>query len=246
MASVLGICGSARKKGSTATLLKEVLTATGLASELVWLSDLQIRFCQGCHACMKQKGRCIIEDDMAPLLDKFLAASALVVASPNYYYTVSGLMKNMIDRSISLNYRGVGEDTGMAFHGFLRAIYAGEPLMIYGDGEQTRDFTYIADVVEANLLAMTRGETGAVYNIAGGARVTVNQCLEILQRVTGQELRVIHLEPQHGEMRHTYADIALAQRSLGYAPRVSLEEGLAAEDAWYRETFWASRESKNG
>ncbi len=125
----------------------------------------------------------------------------------------------------------------MAFHGFLRAIYADEPLRVYGDGEQTRDFTYVADVVQANLLAMNRGRTGAVYNIAGGSRVTLNQCLEVLQRVTGRELRIVHNERQHGDVRHTYADISLARRELGYEPRVALEEGLAAQDKWFREVI---------
>jgi multimeric flavodoxin WrbA len=122
MAKVLGICGSARKKGSTAALLQEVVNAIGLDSEIIWLSDLSIKFCLGCHACMEQQGRCVIEDDMAALLDKFLENKFIVVASPNYYYTVSGLMKNMIDRSISLNYRGVGEDTGMVFHGYMPLV----------------------------------------------------------------------------------------------------------------------------
>ena len=122
MATVLGICGSAQKKGSTATLLQEVLNAIEADSELIYLGDLNIKFCLGCRKCMKQQGRCVIEDDMAGLSDKLLAARAIVVASPNYYYTVSGLMKNMIDRSISLNYRGSGEDTGVAFHGWMPLV----------------------------------------------------------------------------------------------------------------------------
>ena len=119
MSTALGICGSAQKNGSTTTLLQEVLDAIGVDSELIWLKDLNIKFCLGCRSCMKQQGQCVIEDDMAGLLEKFLAAKAIVIASPNYYYTVSGLMKNMIDRSISLNYKGIGEDTGVAWHGSL-------------------------------------------------------------------------------------------------------------------------------
>ena len=122
MSTVLGICGSAQKKGSTITLLQEVVNAIGVDSELIWLSDLIIRFCLGCRSCMKQHGQCVIQDDMAGLLDKFLAAKAVVVASPNYYYTVSGLMKNMIDRSMCLNYRGIGEDTGVAWHGSMPLV----------------------------------------------------------------------------------------------------------------------------
>ena len=118
MSTVLGICGSARKKGNTATLLREVLDATGMENELVFLSDLTIGFCTGCLSCVKNRGVCIKDDDMKGLLGKMIAAQAIVLGSPNYYYDVSGLMKNMIDRSISSSYRGVGEYTGMEWHGW--------------------------------------------------------------------------------------------------------------------------------
>ena len=118
MSIVLGICGSARKKGNTATLLREVLDATGMENELVFLSDLTIGFCTGCLSCVKNRGVCIKDDDMKGLLGKMIAAQAIVLGSPNYYYDVSGLMKNMIDRSISSSYRGVGEYTGMEWHGW--------------------------------------------------------------------------------------------------------------------------------
>ena len=118
MSIVLGICGSARKKGNTATLLREVLDATGMENELVFLSDLTIGFCTGCLSCVKNRGVCIKDDDMKGLLGKMIAAQAIVLGSPNYYYDVSGLMKNMIDRSISSSYRGIGEYTGMEWHGW--------------------------------------------------------------------------------------------------------------------------------
>ena len=118
MPGILGICGSARKKGNTATLLREVLNATGMESELIFLADLTIGFCTGCLSCVKNKGVCIKDDDMKGLLDKMIAAQAIVLGSPNYYYDVSGLMKNMIDRSISASYIGIGEYTGMEWHGW--------------------------------------------------------------------------------------------------------------------------------
>ena len=118
MSTVLGICGSARKKGNTAALLREALNAAGMESELVFLSDLTIGFCTGCLSCVKNKGVCIKDDDMQGLLDKMIEARAIVLGSPNYYYDVSGLMKNMIDRSISSSYLGIGEYTGMAWHGW--------------------------------------------------------------------------------------------------------------------------------
>jgi len=118
MSTVLGICGSARKKGNTATLLREALNATGMESELIFLSDLTIGFCTGCLSCVKNKGVCIKDDDMQGLLEKMMEARAIVLGSPNYYYDASGLMKNMIDRSISSSYLGIGEYTGMAWHGW--------------------------------------------------------------------------------------------------------------------------------
>jgi multimeric flavodoxin WrbA len=118
MSEILGICGSARKKGNTAYLVQEVLQSTGLASELIFLSDLTIGFCTGCLSCRAYKGRCPKDDDMRLLLDKALPAKAIVLGSPNYYYDVSGLMKNMIDRSIAWCYLGIGENTGMEWHGW--------------------------------------------------------------------------------------------------------------------------------
>jgi multimeric flavodoxin WrbA len=118
MSTVLGICGSARKNGNTATLLREALNATGMESELVFLSDLTIGFCSGCLSCVKNKGVCIKDDDMKGLLEKMIESRAIVLGSPNYYYDVSGLVKNMIDRSISSSYLGIGEYTGMEWHGW--------------------------------------------------------------------------------------------------------------------------------
>jgi multimeric flavodoxin WrbA len=118
MADILGICGSARKNGNTAALLKEVLKSTGMENELVFLSDLNISFCSGCLKCRENKGKCAKDDDMQVLLDKFLSSKAIVLGSPNYYYDISGLMKNMIDRSIAWCYLGIGEHTGMEWHGW--------------------------------------------------------------------------------------------------------------------------------
>ena len=125
----------------------------------------------------------------------------------------------------------------MAFHKFLRAIYTGGTIQIYGDGEQTRDFTYATDIVEANILAMIHGEPGSCFNVGGGSRVTVNYCLDVLRRITGRDFAVAYESPQHGDVRHTWADIAAAQTVLGFQPRVSLEEGLDAVDEWFRSVI---------
>jgi len=137
--------------------------------------------------------------------------------------------------AVSLRYftvYGPRQRPDMAFHKFLRAAALGEPIGVYGDGDQTRDFTFISDAVNANVLAATRGVPGRVYNIGGGSRVSVNDVLAMIQRVTGRTLRVNVDSVQKGDMRHTYADTSRALADLGYAPTVGLEQGLAAEYPW--------------
>jgi len=118
MAKILGICGSPRKKGTTAALLAEVLRHCDGTSETVHLADLTIGHCYGCLSCMKNRGVCVRRDDMAGLIEKMFDADAMVIGTPNFYYCVSGLLKNMIDRTIATSYVGVGEYTGMEWHGW--------------------------------------------------------------------------------------------------------------------------------
>ena len=118
MPEILGICGSARKKGNTSMLLQELLAATEMDSELIYLSDLTIGFCTGCLYCKKNNGKCTQEDDMQLILEKSISSKAIVLGSPNYYYDISGLIKNMIDRSIAWCYLGIGEHTGTEWHGW--------------------------------------------------------------------------------------------------------------------------------
>ena len=103
---------------------------------------------------------------------------------------------------------------------------------MYGDGEQTRDFTFVADAVERQRRRGHPGRPGRVYNIGGGSRVSVNEVLEMIGRVSGRQ-PLVNVDPaQKGDMRHTYADTSLARADLGFAPAVGLEEGLAAEYQW--------------
>jgi len=125
----------------------------------------------------------------------------------------------------------------MGFNRFLHATLKGEPITVFGDGEQTRDFTFVEDAVKATMAAATRGVPGRVYNIGGGSRVTVNEVLEIIGRVTGRKPLVSVEEDQKGDMRHTYADTERARTDLGFAPSVNLEQGLAAEHAWLKRTL---------
>lgn len=140
--------------------------------------------------------------------------------------------------TVSLRYftvYGPRQRPDMGFHKFLRAAIKGEPISLYGDGHQTRDFTFVADAAAATHLAATKGVPGRVYNIGGGSRVSMLEVLEIMGRVTGHP-PVVHQDPaQKGDMRHTFADTTLARHDMGFAPTVTLEQGLAAEYAWLKE-----------
>jgi UDP-glucose 4-epimerase len=120
----------------------------------------------------------------------------------------------------------------MGFHKFLRAAIRDEPITVFGDGEQTRDFTFVHDAVAATAAAAVRGVPGRVYNIGGGSRVSINQVFEMIGRVSGRPPRIDVDPAQKGDMRHTYADTSLAQADLGFRPTVGLEEGIAAEYRW--------------
>ena len=139
--------------------------------------------------------------------------------------------------TVSLRYftvYGPRQRPDMAFHRFCKAIVEQQPVRIFGDGYQTRDFTYISDVIEANVRAASvDAAIGQVVNIAGGARVTVHTILSTLREITGMPVTVECIEKQHGDVRDTYADTTLAERILGYCPQVQLHEGLAREFAYY-------------
>jgi nucleoside-diphosphate-sugar epimerase len=140
--------------------------------------------------------------------------------------------------AVSLRYftvYGPRQRPDMGFHRFLRATLLDQPITVYGDGEQTRDFTFVHDAVAANIAAAARGVPGRVYNIGGGSRVSVNHVLEMIGRVARRQPRVIVDPAQKGDMRHTYADTSLARADLGFVPKVGLEEGLTAEHAWLAE-----------
>lgn len=143
--------------------------------------------------------------------------------------------KNFGIPTVSLRYFtvfGPRQRPDMAFHKFIRAMLRNEPLPIFGTGEQTRDFTYIDDAVEANVLAMRTGREGAVYNIGGGARVSLNQAIALLEEISGKKAVRNSAGVQKGDVLHTWADTARAHRELGFQPRFDLKEGLKREFEW--------------
>jgi nucleoside-diphosphate-sugar epimerase len=142
--------------------------------------------------------------------------------------------------TVSLRYftvYGPRQRPDMGFHKFLRATILGEPIAVYGDGEQTRDFTFVQDIVSANIAASIRGVPGRVYNIGGGSRVSVNEVLDLIGRIAKRRPVVRVDAVQKGDMRHTYADTSLARADLEFAPTVGLEEGLTAEYQWLNESM---------
>src|SRR5690606_7052207 len=121
----------------------------------------------------------------------------------------------------------------MAFHRFLRAALAGTPITVYGDGSQSRDFTYIGDIVAANRAAMETPDLAwEVLNRGGGTSATVREVLELVARVTDTTPDVTYTERQLGDVRHTSADTSRARGVIGFDPQVGLEEGLAREAAY--------------
>ena len=110
---------------------------------------------------------------------------------------------------------------------FIAAVREGEPVTVYGDGEQSRDFTYVDNVVSANFLAMEAPHgNGEAFNIGGGGRATVLEVVDAIGRILGRTPQVVHAPPRPGDVRHTLADIGAAKAALGYEPAVGFEEGL--------------------
>jgi nucleoside-diphosphate-sugar epimerase len=120
----------------------------------------------------------------------------------------------------------------MGFHRFLKAAINGSPITVYGDGEQTRDFTFVGDAVAATILAGGRGVPGRAYNIGGGSRVSINRVLELIVEISGRPIDIRREPSQKGDMRDTYADTSLARADLGFSPTTSLKDGLTAEYHW--------------
>jgi len=119
---------------------------------------------------------------------------------------------------------------------FMTCAIEGKPYPVYGDGEQSRDFTYVENVVNANILAAERPIEGApLINIAYGERTTLNQIIRLLNELTGQNLPAQYGPERAGDVRHSHADVALAGKLLGYEPMVNVREGLKRTLEWYRK-----------
>lgn len=139
--------------------------------------------------------------------------------------------------TVSLRYftvYGPRQRPDMGFHKFIQAALRDHPIVVYGDGEQTRDFTYVADAVEANWLALGPRAVGQTFNIGGRSRSSVNQVLAILEEILGRPVRREQRPVPPGDVRHTWAETSRARDVLGFSPRVLLRDGLARQVEWVR------------
>ncbi|MCH7556645.1 MAG: SDR family oxidoreductase [Planctomycetes bacterium] len=155
------------------------------------------------------------------------------------FYQVFGL------ETISLRYFNVfgphqdpASQYAAAIPAFVTAILKDEPPTIYGDGEQSRDFTYIDNVVEANLLAARVEHTaGEVINIACGEAVTVNEIIALINQLVGKNIKPTYTDPRPGDVKHSLADITLAKKLIDYKTKVPFKQGLQLAIDWYRENL---------
>jgi nucleoside-diphosphate-sugar epimerase len=141
--------------------------------------------------------------------------------------------------TVSLRYftvYGPRQRPDMGFHRFLSALLDGKPIVQYGDGLQTRDFTFVADAVTATAAAAVRGTPGGVYNIGGGSRVSLREVIDMIARVANKPLKIDVQPAQKGDMRDTYADTTRARTDLGFAPSTGLEAGLRQMLNWMEST----------
>jgi len=122
----------------------------------------------------------------------------------------------------------------MAFHRFIRSLLTGDEIVIYGDGKQTRDFTFIADIVQGTIKCMERGVGGRVYNIGGGHRTVLMDAIEMLSRIVGSKPRLKFQEVEKGDVKDTASDTSLLRDDTGFSPGTILEEGLRAQVEWQR------------
>ncbi len=145
---------------------------------------------------------------------------------------------------VSLRYftvYGPRQRPDMGFYRFILAALEGRGITVFEDGNQTRDFTYIDDIVHGTILASERGKEGLVYNLGGGSRISVNEVLLLLGQIMNKTIDIRYADKQKGDMRHTFASTDLAKADLDYVPRVSLKDGLTSEYAWLQTLFTEGR-----
>jgi UDP-glucose 4-epimerase len=131
--------------------------------------------------------------------------------------------------TVSLRYftvYGPRQRPDMGINKFVHAVLNEDKIEVYGDGNQTRDFTFISDVVEANLLAAYSDVIGEYFNIGGGSRISVNDLLKLIEKVVGKDIHITYIEMQKGDVQHTFADVTKAEKMIGYKSVIGIEQGI--------------------
>lgn len=180
-----------------------------------------------------------VETMMPMPLSPYAAAKLVGEYYCSVFYKVFGL------ETISLRYFNVfgpnqdpASQYAAAIPAFVTAILKDKPPTVYGDGEQSRDFTYIDNVVEANLLAARAKQTkGEVINIACGEAITVNEIIALINELLGKNIKPIYTDPRPGDVKHSLADITLAEKLIGYKTKIPFKQGLQLAINWYRENL---------
>lgn len=148
--------------------------------------------------------------------------------------------KNFGVPCVSLRYftvYGPRQRPDMGFYRFFLALLENREITIFEDGNQTRDFTYVDDIINGTILASEKGIEGKNYNLGGGSRITVNEVLRMIGEITGLTPRFRYAEKQKGDMRHTFAATDRARNDFGYTPTVTVREGLTEEYKWLKDLY---------
>ena len=143
--------------------------------------------------------------------------------------------KNYNVPTVSLRYftvYGPRQRPDMATHKFVRAILKGDEITIFGDGIQTRDFTFVDDVVKANILAAESDSVGEIFNIGGGSRISVSNLINEIEKIVGKKAKIKYIEKQKGDVRDTLADVSKAEKGLGWKPKTEINRGLERFIKW--------------
>ncbi|NOR13111.1 MAG: NAD-dependent epimerase/dehydratase family protein [Candidatus Aminicenantes bacterium] len=159
------------------------------------------------------------------------------LAAENLCYLYS---KNYGVPTISLRFftvYGPGQRPDMAFHKFFKSTSENKPITVFGTGEQTRDFTYINDIINAIFACIEHGQTGETYNLGGGNRKMLKDLLPLFEEICGKKISVKWEEKQKGDVPHTLADIQKAKKDLGFVPRTAIDEGLSEEWRWIKNLY---------
>ena len=171
---------------------------------------------------------------------KPLSPYAVSKLAMEYYFSVFNKIYGI--KSIGLRYFNVygprqnpESEYAAVIPKFIKAVLTGESPVIYGDGEQTRDFTYVKDVVKANLLAMRNKSIGHdIFNIAYGKAISINDLLRKICEIVGRDVKPEYAEPRKGDIKHSLADIQKAKEKLGYEPEYDIDKGLKETVEWFR------------